>query len=309
MIKALKPDAIVLGTGAAAPTNFRYLDAGLSKAVDGLVEHPYSFALPPEKVPFSLKLEKRDGVKVGDAEGTFKALVESYVKKFKDTGCDRSLWVTEFGFTSYWFNGKNEKGLYAGYSEEAQATYIIRRFLLSLSLPIAVTCQYDFIDDYGSMSHEAEANFGLLRSDYSAKPAYRAVRLLNTLIDKYKYDPGLLVKIESEPIHRAMTRSELIKNWDDVAFDAANGLAAYGFKSNDNKPAMLTVWSLLPYSGEFNSRAVSLRIKEAAYAKHPVALDLISGRSFDLSGKFDGDDLIIENLILEQHPLAIILNP
>lgn len=41
----------------------------------------------------------------------------------------RTVWITEFGFTGFWFDGKNETGLYAGFTEEAQAVYLVRRFI------------------------------------------------------------------------------------------------------------------------------------------------------------------------------------
>ena len=152
---------------ACAPTNFHYLTLDVTPNLDGVVEHPYTFSMPPETVPFGWGFEKRDGIRIGDREHTFAGLVRSYKEHFKKTGRDRQLWVTEFGFTSFWFNGKVEGRQYAGFSEQAQAEYLIRRFIESLALPIEVTCQYDFIDDYDSQESGEEANFGLLRSDFS----------------------------------------------------------------------------------------------------------------------------------------------
>ena len=77
LIKKIAPDKTVIGLGSCAPTNFHALNAGVSKNLDGVVEHPYTFSLPPEKVPFGKRLAKRDGIAIGDDEHTFRGLVLS----------------------------------------------------------------------------------------------------------------------------------------------------------------------------------------------------------------------------------------
>jgi len=306
-IKSVRPDAIVIGLGATAPTNFRALSEGVSRNLDGVVEHPYTYSMPPERVPFGWKHEKRDGVRVGDAEGTYVGLVESYHEHFGKTGQPRSLWMTETGYTSFFFNGKNEKGLYAGFTEEAQATYVVRRMIQSLTLPISVVCHYDLIDDYNSHPYESEANFGLLRTDRSPKPVYYAMQRLNSLFNGYVFDPDSVVTIEEQPLHRSAVRGELVHDWDGVGINASNEVLAYGF-TNSGLPdeRMLALWSAQPYSREFNNRTCTIRLKGwAGYGQVPVAVDLITGETFDVPVKADGDDLVLENFIIQWNPLVI----
>ncbi|RKY25701.1 MAG: hypothetical protein DRP83_05885 [Planctomycetota bacterium] len=86
---------------------------------------------------------------------------------------------------------------------------------------------------------------------------------------------------------------------------ADNSVYAYGF-SNPGVPneRQLAVWSGLPVSGEFNSRFVSIKIKGWKEFGNLVAVDLITGKTFDVPVKIKGDDLIID-LILTDNPLVI----
>lgn len=306
-LKSLYPEAIVIGCGNATPANFRDLELGLSHAVDGVVDHPYTFSLPPEKVPFGHGLTERDGVEVGDAEHTFAGLVNSYIEKFKATGKMRSLWVTEFGYSNFCASGENEKRLYAGFSEEAQAVYLVRRFLESLALPIALSCQYEFVDDYGSKPFQDEANFGLLRTDYTPKPAFFAIQQLNSLMHGAVPDTDAHVTVTAAPLHRSALRETLVKSWDDAAISAANGVRAYAF----NDPAapeerLLALWSMQPYSREFSNRMVSLEIDNwAEFDAIPVAIDLITGDTYDVAMTKQDGKLVLEKLSLRENPVLI----
>ena len=306
-IKKIRPDATVIGLGSCPPTNFHALNQGVSKSLDGVVDHPYTYSMPPEKVPFGWNMEKRDGIKVGDKDNSFAGLINSYVEHFQKTGVMRSVWVTEFGFTSFWFDGKTEKGLYAGFSEEAQATYLVRRFIHSLALPVMASCQYDLIDDYNSSEFKDEGNFGLIRGDHSRKPAYYAIQRMTSLFSGFDHDPAATVKVEKEPLHRSSARGDLIKDWDKAAIAATNGVMAFAF-ANPARPEqrMLAVWSALPYSGEFNNRVCTIRIDGwKGFSGKPVAIDIINGRRFDVPLKIDGDTLLLDNLSLKNHPIVI----
>ena len=306
-LKSLYPEAIVIGCGNATPANFRDLEQGLSPAVDGVVDHPYTFSLPPEKVPFGHGLTERDGVEVGDAEHTFAGLVNSYIEKFKATGKMRSLWVTEFGYSNFCASGDNEKKLYAGFSEEAQAVYLVRRFLESLALPIALSCQYEFVDDYGSKPFQDEANFGLLRTDYTPKPAFFAIQRLNSLMHGAVPDADARVTVTAAPLHRSALRETLVKSWDDAAISAANGVRAYAF-SDPAAPEerLLALWSRQPYSREFSNRMVSLEIDNwAEFDAVPVAIDLITGDTYDVALKKQDGKLVLEKFSLRENPMLI----
>ena len=299
-IRKARPGATIVGLGSSPPVNHRMLELGISKAVDGIVEHPYSYYMPPEKIPYGLPYAKRDGVRVGDENFSFLAIMNSMLDYSKETGKERTMWITEFGPTSYW-HGEKHHILYAGYTEKAQAAYLVRRFMLCMTLPeIKVACQYIFLDDYGSDPWRNGANFGLLRADYSPKPSYYAVQRLTSLFNGFEPDTRATITVEKSPLHRSMKRTIIV---DSIKAD--NSVYAYGF-CNPGVPneRQLAVWSGLPVSGEFNSRFVSIKIKGWKEFGNLVAVDLITGKTFDVPVKIDGDDLIID-LILTDNPLVI----
>jgi len=306
-IKKKYPDVTVIGLGAGPSANLLELKLGISKNVDGIVDHPYTYSMPPEKIPFSKAHLKRDGVLVAE-NGQFSEMIESYKNTFEKEGINRSIWLTEFGFTTFWFNGKNEKNLYAGFTEKTQAVYLVRRFILGMTFPIIkVACQYDYIDDYNSKEFDPEANFGIIRGNHSRKPAYYAIQRMNSLFNGYTFNDAIKCVVEKQPLHRNCRRGTLIKDWDNAALDADNGISSYGFSNKDNIP-MLAVWSNQPYSDEFNNRVCTIRVKNMKqYASNPVGIDIITGRSFDIPAKAVGNDLVFENLILKHHPIVIRL--
>ncbi len=306
-IKEIAPDKIVIGLGSNTPTNFHALNLGVSENLDGVVDHPYTFSMPPEKVPFGWNLTERDGIQVGDAENTFAGLIHSYIEHFRKTGKMRSIWITEFGFPGFWFNGKNENGLYAGFTEEAQAAYLARRFIEGLALPIAMSCQYDFLDDYGSEESNPESNFGLIRADHSLKPAYFVVQRINSLLHGVVPDPAAQIKFLHTPLHRSATRGALIADWDNAQIQADNGIRAYPFvDAAVPNERMLALWSVQPYSREFNNRVVTLEISGwSEFDAPPVAINLMTGENYGIAMKQQDGKFILENLPLKDQPLLI----
>ncbi len=308
-IAKVRPEAMILGGPGCPPVTFRYLNSGMSNLIQGVVEHPYSYAMIPEKIPYGSTPEMvaRDGIKIGDESFSFAGLIKSFQDNFDQQKSKRKLWITEFGFTTYRANGKNEETLYQGYTEAAQAAYLLRRELLTLGIPtIAASIQYDFVNDY-DLPFEAEGNFGLLRYDLSPKPSYYVLQRFNSLLADSQTDTAAQVTVKAAPLHRASKRDSLIANWDKAKIAAENGIMTHAAKLPDNdRERCLAVWNLLPYSDEFNNRAVSLEITGwADWAQTPVAIDLITGRSFDLPAKLTDGRWTVENLSLGNHPVLI----
>ena len=309
-IKECAPDATVIGLGMAAPTNFRALELGVDHAVDGVVDHAYTYCLPPERIPFGTPFTGRDGIAVGDAEFSFAGMVNSYREQFQKTGRERELWITEFGFSTYLFTPEATRSvtmLYAGYSEEAQATYLARRFLESLTLPVAALCVYDLLDDFNSQPFEAEANFGLLRGDRSPKPAYHTLARVNSLFSGTKPDRSISVTDLDAPLHRAARRHTLVANWDHAPITADNSLRIAAFQSpSAPEEKLLAVWSAQPFTTEFNVRPVRFTLHGAGGYDHLVMIDLVTGVSCDLPWSGSSEEKKID-LPLPPHPVAVKL--
>jgi len=135
--------------------------------------------------------------------------------------------------------------LYAGLTEQAQAAYLVRRFIQCLTVPeIKVACQYIFLDDHGSDPWMNGAGFGLIRGDYSPKPLYYAVQRFTSLFSDFVPDDSATIMVEKAPLHRSMKRRILVDDWDKVVIQADNSVYAYGFKNPEvSGERLLAVWS------------------------------------------------------------------
>jgi hypothetical protein len=91
--------------------------------------------------------------------------------------------VTETGYTNAL---NNTTSGHKPVSEAAAGVYMPRIFLYNFSLGIPHTFNYQFIDEYNADMIDVERSFGLLRSDFSRKPAFNSVRNTITLLK----DPG-----------------------------------------------------------------------------------------------------------------------
>lgn len=300
-IKTVRADVPVIGLGSTPPANVRCVRLGLSPAVDGVVEHPYSMSLPPEVVPWNTAMAKRDGIGSGDAAGSLVGLLEWYFKEFKASGRERQLWITEFGWTGFSFDLKNTGNLFAGYDEETQANFLVRRHLLHLWHGAAVSIQYDLLDDYGSNPHEPEANFGLLRADGSRKPAFTATQRLCSLFAGAGRDATTTIEVLAAPIHRAQKPGVLVANWDGSDLSGPAAPVALPFVRADQRT--LAVWSPL-FTGGFSGRVVELRVTGWQGLGSPIAIGLCSGRITDVPMRRE-DGSVILTIALASEPLVI----
>ena len=70
-------------------------------------------------------------------------------------------------------------------SEQAQAVYVLRTFLEHFAMGIRRTFLYELIDEAPDLAgRDAELHFGLLRNDYSPKPAFGALKNLLAILSK-----------------------------------------------------------------------------------------------------------------------------
>ena len=96
-------------------------------------------------------------------------------------GAHKGWWVTETGY--YTAPNATQNVYQPGVSEAAQGKYVPRLYLDYFNAGISHTSVYELIDEHSSQS-DAEANYGMLRNDGSAKPAYTALKnMLGVLAD------------------------------------------------------------------------------------------------------------------------------
>lgn len=93
---------------------------------------------------------------------------------------NRPVYVTESGY----HNALNTDSGHRPISEAGAATYLPRMYLEYFRRGIPRTFAYELIDEWRDPSkRNLEANFGLLRNDYSEKPAFRNLKNLIALLD------------------------------------------------------------------------------------------------------------------------------
>lgn len=92
----------------------------------------------------------------------------------------RRSYVTESGY----HNALNTDSGHRPVPESVAATYMSRMFLEYFRRGVARTFAYELIDEWPDPAkRELESDFGLLRSDYSEKPAFRSISNLIALLN------------------------------------------------------------------------------------------------------------------------------
>jgi polysaccharide biosynthesis protein PslG len=162
--KAADPGATVLA-GALADAHVAFTRAlyaaGIKGSFDAFSIHPYSGDRSP--------LEPLDGQ---DPSWTFIRGVPAVHQVMLDNSDDKPLWLTELGWNTS--TERDTQPWRNGVSEETQATYIEQAYQQMTQwsyVPVGIT--YTLKDRSSDTSYYLD-NFGLLRHDYSEKPAYAA---------------------------------------------------------------------------------------------------------------------------------------
>lgn len=185
VIKQKDKDAkvVLAGTSGVDMAYLRMLkDMGGAQYFDVLAVHPYSFDFrtPPE-VSFMTNLRN----------------AEKIAEEFNN----KPIWLTEFGWPT-------DRG--TGLSEDAQARYLIRTYVMSFSFPnVKKLFWYDFRNDGSNVDYH-EHNFGIINQDYSKKKSYYAYSNLIRLLEYSQFE-----KINQEGQYGTYDFS-FIKNGDRI---------------------------------------------------------------------------------------------
>ncbi|HID55100.1 TPA: glycoside hydrolase family 5 [Candidatus Poribacteria bacterium] len=142
---------------------------GLLRWIDGLSVHPYR-AQPPETV-------------IGDY-----AALRGLIKRYAPKGKEIPIISGEWGYSLInWDRSR--------LSEEQQARYLVRMFLVNLMEGVPVSIWYDWRDD-GTDPNEREHHFGTAGHDLKPKAAYIAAKTLLNLLEGYKAEER--IKMDGE---------------------------------------------------------------------------------------------------------------
>jgi len=167
-IKAADPTATVV-LGGLSTNDYDYLAqlyaAGARSYFDAAAVHPYTGAVDPTWC-------WNQGGTAKLAKDAFCGIEEVHNTMVANGDSAKSIWLTEFGWST-------TTGAY-GVSEATQAEYLTKALdKIRSSYPYVQTAfWYNFRNNYwlNDAPADLEANFGLMRVDFSAKPAYTAMQ-------------------------------------------------------------------------------------------------------------------------------------
>jgi len=160
-IKKAVPSAVVVAP-ATSGIPMDWLEACFKKGmldwIDALTVHPYRTPAPETVIKDYEKLRE-------------------LVKRYAPEGKDIPIISGEWGYSIINWD-KNH------ISEEQQAQYLVRMFLINLYQNIPVSIWYDWKDD-GVDPNEREHHFGTMTNDLNSKKAYLAMKALADKLNGY----------------------------------------------------------------------------------------------------------------------------
>lgn len=191
-IRKQKPSVTVLAgavTSLGMDLGFadRLIENGTLNQVDGLSLHPYVYCRQEER-----HTPERWIAWLRWVDADLRALAARPVP----------LYLTEMG----WPTNKGK----CGTSERTQAAYLARSFFLARTLPdIRGLWWYGLMDSGGDPS-DPQQNFGLLRQDLSAKPAFLTLKAISGTLRDFTYDAEKSRELDSTYLLRFTRGSEQI---------------------------------------------------------------------------------------------------
>ncbi len=306
-IKKVDSDRLVI-SGAGNPPASQYMMARHPEAfeqLDGLTSHPYTFRLPPEIVPWGgPKLDARDGIASADSDHTLTSMWQIFQDGMKkNLSKQMPIWVTEVGYTT--FNHTAKPGLSAGFTESAQAAYLVRGLVANLAHPdVKVWCVYDLMNDGIDPLH-GESQFGIVRHErenLEPKQAFFALRRTADLL-------GANWQALEEPLAYLIDDSRELDQggpWQQLPVDSFvtdKNNYVYWFKTDTGYVTFL--WKGGRINTEFNPPLVSFPTLTVPTDTQITITDLVSGKQLDGMVERSGNHVTLNHVPMFGHPIAI----
>ncbi|RKY07107.1 MAG: hypothetical protein DRP56_06310 [Planctomycetota bacterium] len=322
-IRNVDPDATIIAGSCIFPVNYHFMDLlkekGGIELLDGLVIHPYTFKLPPEVSPYGGDvIAERDGMSVSD-DNTYSSIIRLMKEKMKAVGMRTTdIYATEFGFSTYHPTiGSAASGpggnLYEGFSEQVQAKYLARYFILHLVNGIKVAIQYDFQND-GTGVKNAEHNFGLVKhpsQNYEPKPSYYAVQricsLLSEPVKQFKPDWQTTVSPDRYLTSKNWKYIEPSVIWDGQEVQSLNRVEKYLFKNSETGEVMLVLWNAVR-SSDRQPLLSDVTLDTADYTGF-AGIDMMTGKSFKVNSSVKDGKTVLTNVTIPDYPVVIKMSP
>ncbi len=293
----------ILGLGCSPPLNTRLLKQGVSKHIDGMVIHPYSYRLVPELQPYgdTPAFLKRDGVVVGDKAGTFTSINKELMKTSSQNNGPKELWATELGYTTY-IQTQPQVQNYGGFTEDAQAKYAQRHLMECLGTNMRLVSWYTFYHRRNSAYHKL-AGFGILNYDGTPKPAYNAIQRVAKTMKGWKADKWGDIKVYFQK-HRQDPNPV---TWDGSLRQTFGEPRAYMFSSNNGKRRAAAIWSTERANSDLQPRSATVIINSDRGLKSITALDMMTGKEENVKFTQKGNLVKIADITVPDHPVMLYL--
>jgi hypothetical protein len=287
-IKAANPAMPVIGFGAGPAVTYKQLALGTSPAVDGLVDHPYSNQALPEFVPGKASEQvKKFGFAWTDERGTFASLIDGFQKQSEQHHGPKQIWLTEWGFSTW---QPLTEGMFGGFTESAQAKYILRRFVEGFGLGVDVSFLYDFRDDHAEDDHNAENRWGLVRANGEPKESFGAVV---NLVDAMR---GLRAAKSNE--------AGQVNVFPGACWPQQAPVAVYRFVDAQGRPAA-AIWATDPAGGDRQPRVADIELLWGSGDGQVIAVDTLTGKSETVPFERKGARLVKSGMTLRDYPVLL----
>jgi len=259
IIRSADPDAtIVMGGVAGLGSDFLHecLDAGIADYVDALAYHPYVETISGGILPNESLCRN------------IVNLVRTYISMHTDKHLE--IWLTELGWPT------EPNPVSPGVDEHTQACYLLRTFINYADTEVNRVIWYSICD-------EPDMAYGLLRSDWSAKPSLAYYRVF-------------------QDVFGAATSSAP----DAATYSCSNPatLEAHCFNLPDGTLAM-AVWK-----SDDSNDSVTLTTSGTTYAK-PVTIDPATGAQQPTPNATRGADgkVTVSDLPVGKQPVILKFHP
>jgi hypothetical protein len=173
-IRATVPGATIIGPATsqvALPYIESFMSSGILEYLDAVSVHPYrNYSKSPETA-------------IADYQN-LRALIEKYAPADKK---QMPIISSEWGYST------STKGV----SVDVQAAYIVRMQLTDVLGGVPISIWYDWKND-GVDPADHESNFGTVTADLAPKPAYIAVKTMNTELNGFTFMQRIDVKNDND---------------------------------------------------------------------------------------------------------------
>jgi hypothetical protein len=209
----------------------------------------------------------------------------SYLDKARQMAPGKPLYVTEMGFHT----AVNQNGKQPAVTEPQQGNYLLRQLLENYRAGASRSYVYELLEERAdpALSNQ-ERHFGLLRSDFSQKPAYT---MLRTLMHELQ-DPGPAAGSPVSPVSPLPAQLSTTGRVQSLLFGKSDG--SY----------RLVLWTQggLALDGRTKSKDATVHLQISGAPRQVTVVRTASGavqgatavRASEVTGRLGGDPVVIE---------------